>query len=59
MRMRRQSEHVFPKIFVGKAEPISEIEMNFVLEKLLDMDNEEVKDTLVGLANRKVVGGKK
>ncbi|MCZ2258640.1 polysaccharide biosynthesis protein [Sporosarcina sp. G11-34] len=50
----RQSEYVFPKIFVGKAEPISELEMEYVMGKLLDMGNEEMKDTLVGLANRKV-----
>lgn len=54
----RQSEHVFPKIFVGKAEPISLLEMEYVIEKLPEMSNEEVKTTLVGLANRKVVVGK-
>jgi len=52
----RQSEYVFPKIFVGKAEPISELEMEYVMGKLLDMGNVEMKDTLVGLANRKSVG---
>ncbi|MCG7343984.1 polysaccharide biosynthesis protein [Sporosarcina sp. ACRSL] len=50
----RQSEYVFPKIYVGKATPISELEMELVLDKLLDMDAYEVKETLVGLANRKV-----
>lgn len=54
-----QSEHVFPKIFVGKAEPISGLELEYVMEKLLDMSNEEVRDTLVGLANRKVVGNRR
>ena len=49
-----QSEHVFPKIFVGKAEPISGLELEYVMEKLLDMSNEEVRETLVSLANRKV-----
>ena len=55
----RQSEYVFPKIFVGKAEPISELEMEYVMGKLLDMSNEEMKNTLVGLANRKAVVVKK
>jgi len=44
----RQSEYVFPKIFVGKAEPINELEMEYVMDKLLEMSNEEIKDTLVG-----------
>ena len=48
-----QSGQVFPKIHIGKAIPITKTEMNFVLEKLPDMDNVEVKETLVRLANRK------
>lgn len=51
----RQSEHVFPKIYVGKATPISETEQLYVLDKLPGMSNEELKETLVGLANRKFV----
>lgn len=54
----RQSEHVFPKIYVGKATPISELEQKYVLDRLLDMDAEELKATLVGLANRKIVESK-
>ncbi|KAA0955543.1 polysaccharide biosynthesis protein [Sporosarcina sp. ANT_H38] len=50
----RQSEYVFPKIFIGKAEPVSGLEMEFVIGKLLEMDNRELKETLIGLANRKV-----
>jgi len=50
----RQSEYVFPKIFIGKAEPVSALEMEYVLGNLLDMNEVELKDTLVGLANRKV-----
>ncbi|PIC85445.1 hypothetical protein CSV72_13610 [Sporosarcina sp. P20a] len=49
----RQSEHVFPKIYVGKATPISETEQLYVLDKLPGMSDEELKKTLVGLANRK------
>jgi len=51
----RQSEHVFPKIYVGKATPISETEQLYVLDKLPGMSNDELKETLVGLANRKFV----
>lgn len=56
----RQSEYVFPKIYMGKATPISELEMEYVLDKLIDMENGELKATLVGIANRKVttVSGK-
>ena len=50
-----QSGQVFPKIHIGKAIPITKTEMEFVLEKLPEMDDVEVKETLVGLANRKVV----
>lgn len=50
----RQSEYVFPKIFVGKAEPVSRLEMEFVIENLLEMNDIELKETLVGIANRKV-----
>ena len=51
----RQSEHVFPKIYIGKATPISETEQLYVLDKLPGMSDEELKETLVGLANRKFV----
>ena len=50
-----QSGQIFPKIHIGKAIPITKTEMNFVLENLPDMDNAEMKKTLVGLANRNVV----
>jgi len=51
----RQSEHVFPKIFVGKAEPVSGLEMEYVISKLPEMSDSELKETLIGLANRKTV----
>jgi FlaA1/EpsC-like NDP-sugar epimerase len=53
-----QAEQVFPKIYIGKANPISELELFYTLEKLPEMPNEEVKKVLVGLANRKNVGEK-
>ncbi|MDS9472218.1 nucleoside-diphosphate sugar epimerase/dehydratase [Sporosarcina pasteurii] len=54
-----QSEDVFPKIHIGKAAPISETEMEYVIERLPEMSSVEVKETLVGLANRKVIEGQK
>ncbi|MCZ2257296.1 polysaccharide biosynthesis protein [Sporosarcina sp. G11-34] len=50
-----QSGYIFPKIHMGKATPITKTEMEDVIGKLPDMSDEEVKDTLVGLANRKSV----
>jgi len=51
----RQSEHVFPKIFIGKAEPIGLVEMEDIIIRLPKMDGEELKTTLTGLANRKLI----
>ncbi|AIY06299.1 caspsular polysaccharide biosynthesis protein [Planococcus sp. PAMC 21323] len=50
-----QTDQVFPKIYIGKANPVSEGELTYLLEKLPEMPNDEVKDVLVGLANRKNV----
>ena len=48
-----QSEKVYPKIYIGKATPVSEIELNAILGKLPEMTEQEVKDKLLSLANRK------
>lgn len=53
-----QAEQVFPKIYIGKANPISELELFYTLEKLPEMPNEEIKKVLLALANRKNVGEK-
>ncbi|MHA6261279.1 polysaccharide biosynthesis protein [Sporosarcina sp. CAU 1771] len=50
-----QSGYVFPKIHMGKATPITKEEMESVIKELPNMTNAEMKETLVGLANRKVV----
>ena len=49
----RQTDTIFPKIHIGKATPIPEFEQSYVLDQLLDMTDQEIKDTLVRLANRK------
>ena len=54
-----QNDQIFPKIYVGKSAPISTKEMNILLEKLLDMPVDEMKKTLIDLANRKTSEAKK
>ncbi|MEK4523125.1 nucleoside-diphosphate sugar epimerase/dehydratase [Psychrobacillus sp. FSL W7-1493] len=50
-----QSRFVFPKIHIGKANPISQSELKYVMEKLPHMNNVTLKETLIGLANHKFV----
>lgn len=49
----RQSEYIFPKIYIGKATPISQMELEYIINELPDMNEEVLKDILVGVANRK------
>ncbi|MDG5471359.1 nucleoside-diphosphate sugar epimerase/dehydratase [Jeotgalibacillus sp. ET6] len=51
-----QSEKVFPKIYVGKAMPLSKYELDFIISDLAGMCREEMVRTLISVANRKVVG---
>ena len=51
----RQSEVVFPKIYVGKAVPISKLELVYLLEKIPRLEGVELKETLVGVANQRNV----
>lgn len=51
----RQTEYIYPKIYIGKATPISQMEMEYVINKLLDMNEELLKENLIGIANRKTV----
>ncbi len=48
-----QTEKIFPKIYIGKATPISQVEMSRVLKRLPDLGPEETKEILLKLANRK------
>lgn len=50
-----QSKYVFPKIHIGASTPISQIELEYVLEKLPKISKDEMKQLLIGLANRKNV----
>lgn len=47
-----QSEKVFAKIHIGKATPISQVEIRRILKKLPEMEEQEIRDTLLKLANR-------
>ena len=51
----KQSDVVFPKIYVGKATPITKHELLFLLEKIPTLSGIELKDLLVGTANRRNV----
>jgi len=51
-----QSKYVFPKIHIGAATPISQMELEYVIEKLPEISIDEMKELLIGLANRKNVG---
>lgn len=50
-----QSKYVFPKIHIGAATPISQMELEYVIEKLPEISIDEMKQLLIGLANRKNV----
>ncbi|MGB3260085.1 polysaccharide biosynthesis protein [Paenisporosarcina sp.] len=51
----KQSEVVFPKIYIGKATPITKHELFYLLEKIPTLAGSELKETLVGVANRRNV----
>ncbi|MBT2581233.1 nucleoside-diphosphate sugar epimerase/dehydratase [Planococcus sp. ISL-109] len=50
-----QSKQIFPKIFVGKAAPISSGEISMLLNLLPSLNEKELKETLLSVANRKSV----
>lgn len=49
------NKQVFPKIFIGKANPIAELELKYIMEKLHKMSEAELKEVLIKIANRKNV----
>src|SRR5699024_2666098 len=50
-----QSEQVFPKIHIGKADPVEMDTLERVIELLLEMSNKEMKENLLKLAITKSV----
>jgi FlaA1/EpsC-like NDP-sugar epimerase len=51
-------EQVFPKIHVGKASGIGDEMLNRLVNGLLDMDEKEMHDTLIAVANNRFDGAK-
>jgi FlaA1/EpsC-like NDP-sugar epimerase len=54
-----QENQVFPKIFIGKANPISEMEISYLLDLFLNMDSAEISKKIIEIANRKNVDSTK
>ncbi|AJD92263.1 UDP-N-acetylglucosamine 4,6-dehydratase [Jeotgalibacillus malaysiensis] len=50
-----QDKQVFEKIFIGKAVPVSNVEMELLLREIQRSDEEQLKEILIGVANRKNV----
>ncbi|VEF49598.1 Capsular polysaccharide biosynthesis protein capD [Bacillus freudenreichii] len=48
-----QKEQVFPKIHIGKAEPLNKEDLYFVINKLKDSSVDDMKDILIEIANKK------
>jgi FlaA1/EpsC-like NDP-sugar epimerase len=51
-------EQVFPKIHVGKASGIGDELLNRLVNRLLDMNEKEMHDTLIAVANNRFEGAK-
>ncbi|WP_062108611.1 polysaccharide biosynthesis protein [Bacillus niameyensis] len=49
-----QKEQVFPKIHIGKAEPLEKAELYVIIERLNELGLKETKELLIATANRKV-----
>ncbi|MCR2823811.1 polysaccharide biosynthesis protein [Lederbergia panacisoli] len=50
-----QKKQVFPKIHIGKAEPLGKQELFHLINSLIDMPIDEIKETIVSVANNKEV----
>lgn len=48
-----QKEQVFPKIHIGKAEPMERAELFQMIESLLSIELDEMKELLINAANKK------
>ncbi|MCT6923389.1 nucleoside-diphosphate sugar epimerase/dehydratase [Metasolibacillus sp.] len=49
-----QQEHVFPGIHIGRALPLTDIELNEVLDSVTKLSNEDMKSLLISVANNKI-----
>lgn len=50
-----QKKQIFPKIFIGKAEPIDKQELYQIVDTLLEQDIKALKEILIRTANRKPI----
>ncbi|WP_283248451.1 nucleoside-diphosphate sugar epimerase/dehydratase [Bacillus sp. FJAT-49711] len=50
-----QKKQVFPKIHIGKAEPLGKSELFHFIDSLIDMPMNEIKETIVFVANNKEI----
>ena len=48
-----QKEHIYPKIHIGKAEPMEKEKLYAIADTLLNKDSDELKQTLISIANTK------
>lgn len=48
-----QKEQIFPKIHIGKAEPLNKEDLYWMINKLKDQSIEEMKEILITTANKK------
>ncbi|WP_042470968.1 polysaccharide biosynthesis protein [Bacillus ndiopicus] len=49
-----QQEHVFPGIHIGRALPLSTMELTEVLDSITKLNDEEMKSLLINVANNKI-----
>lgn len=50
-----QKKQVFPKIFIGKAEPIDKQKLYQMLDSILEQDADTLRETLIRIANAKTI----
>lgn len=50
-----QKKQVFPKIFIGKAEPIDKQKLYQMLNSILEQDADTLRETLIRIANAKTI----
>lgn len=51
----KQSEVIYPKIYVGKSTPMASSELIYLLNKIPSLSHTELKELLIGKANKKNV----
>jgi FlaA1/EpsC-like NDP-sugar epimerase len=47
-----QNRHIFPKIYIGKATPLIKNELDCIIERLPNMSDNQIKNTIIGIVNK-------